>query len=73
MIIRKDTTSIMDCPFGGCKMHSGASAFPLWSIGLSSMEHRPTLHYAFYAPRYVGKFLCKEGRLMVARPADIHL
>ena len=46
MIIRKDTTGIRDSPLGVPKMHSGASGFPLWSIGLSSMEHRAFLYGA---------------------------
>ena len=44
------TTGISDCPLGVPKMHSGASDFPLWSIGLSSVERWPMLHRAFPAP-----------------------
>ena len=46
-------------------MHSGASAFPLWSVGLSSMERRPMLHYAFYAPPLcIVKSPREDGSLM---------
>ena len=44
--IRKDTTCVRDAPLGVAETHSGASAFPLWSIGLSSMERWTMLHYA---------------------------
>ena len=54
VIIHKDTTSVRDGTFGVPETHSGASAFPLWSIGLSSMERWTMLHYALTdAPRGV--------------------
>jgi len=56
MIIRKDTTGIRDSPLGVPKMHSGASGFPLWSVGLSSMEHRAFLYGALVdAPQGVSR------------------
>ena len=67
MIIRKDTTGIRDCPLGVPKMHSGASGFPLWSIGLSSMERRPMLHRAFTDHLCVVKSPSGDGSLLVVR------
>ena len=67
MIIRKDTTGIRDCPLGVPKMHSGASGFPLWSIGLSSMERWPMLHRAFTDHLCVVKSPSGDGGLLVVR------
>ena len=54
---------IRDCPLGSPEMHSGASAFPLWSVGLSSTMRWPMLHYAFSAPP------CGSGNLPVGLAA----
>ena len=67
MIIRKDTTGIRDSLLGVPKMHSGASGFPLWSIGLSSMERWSMLHRAITDHLCVVKSPSGDGGLLVVR------
>ena len=67
MFIRKDSTCIRGDLLGVLEMHHGASGFPPWSIGLSSVERWPLLHKAFPSPLCIGKFPCGDDNLLVVR------